>query len=264
MDIIPELTDPERRLIFYQIITSLILIGVIIAISIRKKLNLERRILTAAWRGFFQLTILSLVLVYIFSVSFVIFQFLILGVMIYFGAQTASKRLRKVPNVFRIELISISIAVYTIMIIITILGAIPLDSPEIWIPIGGMATGNSMNISFLTIKGIKNEITNRKDEVETALSLGLPPNAVLEELKIISSAMRMGITPNMNNLRTLGLVFIPGLMTGLLIGGESPIVAAIYQIMIFFVIISTGLIASFIGSTLIVNELFNKETHSLV
>lgn len=264
MDLLPELTDSEIWLIFYQILTSIALIGVIIVISIRKKLKLERSIITAAWRGFTQLIILSLVLIYIFSVSFIIFQFLILGVMIYFGSQTASKRLKKIPKVFRIELISLSISVFTIMIIITILGAIPIDSPQIWIPIGGMATGNSMNISFLTINRIKSELTNRRDEVETALSLGLPPNAVLEELKIISSAMRMGITPNMNNLRTLGLVFIPGLMTGLLIGGVSPIVAAVYQVMIFFVIISTGLIASFIASTLIVNELFNKKTQSLI
>ena len=126
-----------------------------------------------------------------------------------------------------------------------------------------MATGNAMNISYLTINSIKNEIENRKDEVETALSLGLTPNAVLDELEIISNSMRMGVTPNMNNLRTLGLVFIPGLMTGLLIGGISPFIAAVYQVMIFFVIISTGLIASFIASTLIIREMFNKKHKGL-
>ncbi|MHA2031170.1 MAG: ABC transporter permease [Candidatus Kariarchaeaceae archaeon] len=264
MGIIPELTGSEKTLIFWQLFTSLFLIGVIIAISYRKKLTLEKRIVTAAARGFIQLLILALILAYIFSVSFVIFQFLILGVMILFGAQTAAKRLSGVNNVFRVEIVSLTIAVYSIMIIITILKAIPIDSPEIWIPIGGMATGNSMNISYLTINRIKTEIDNRKNEVETALSLGLTPAAVLEELDIISSGMRLGITPNMNNLRTLGLVFIPGLMTGLLIGGISPIVAAVYQVMIFFVIISTGLVASFIASYLIIKELFNMRNQCLI
>lgn len=264
MGVLPDLTDSEWSLIIFQIITSLFLIGVIIAVSYLKRLALEKRIITAAIRGFTQLIILASVLAYIFSVSFIIFQFLILGVMITFGAQTASKRLGKINNVFKVELISLTIAVYSIMILITVMRAISIKDPEIWIPIGGMATGNAMNISYLTINMIKNEIENRKDEVETALSLGLTPNAVLEQLDIISNSMRMGVTPNMNNLRTLGLVFIPGLMTGLLIGGISPFVAVVYQVMIFFVIISTGLIASFIASTLIIREMFNKETQSLV
>lgn len=263
MNFPPDLTGPEKELIFWQLFTSVFLIGLIIAISYRKKLTLEKRILTAAGRGFIQLLILALILAYIFSVSFVIFQFLILGVMIIFGAQTASRRLSEINNVYKVEIVSLTIAVYSIMIIITILQAIPIDAPEIWIPIGGMAAGNSMNISYLTINQIKNEIDNRKDEVETALSLGLTPTAVLEELNIISKGMRLGVTPNMNNLRTLGLVFIPGLMTGLLIGGISPIVAAVYQVMIFFVIISTGLIAAFIASNLIIKELFNMQNQSL-
>ncbi len=66
----------------------------------------------------------------------------------------------------------------------------------------------------------------------------------------------------MNNLRTLGLVFIPGLMTGLLIGGINPVTAAIYQIMIFFVIIAGGLIASIVASKLFIDELFDKETQN--
>jgi putative ABC transport system permease protein len=264
LDVLPDLSSSEKRLIVYQIITSIVLIGVIIIISIQKRLKLEKRLVTAALRGFIQLMILATILVYIFSVDLIIFQFLILGVMILFGAQTASKRLSSIQNVFRVELISLSIAVYSVMITITLLKAITISNPEIWIPIGGMAAGNSMNISYLTINRIKSEIENRKDEVETALSLGLTPNAVLKELDIISTGMRLGVTPNMNNLRTLGLVFIPGLMTGLLIGGISPIVAAVYQVMIFFVIISTGLIAAFIASYLIIKELFDMKNQSLI
>ena len=74
----------------------------------------------------------------------------------------------------------------------------------------------------------------------------------------------MGVTPNMNNLRTLGLVFIPGLMTGLLIGGIDPLVAAVYQVMIFFVIIAGGLLAAFISSRLIIDQFFDPITQSIV
>ena len=184
--------------------------------------------------------------------------------MIFFGAQAASKRLSEIEGVFKVELIALTSSVYSIMLLITFIGAIPIDNPAIWIPIGGMATGNAMNISYLTINRIKGEIDNRKEQIEAALSMGLTPYDAMDELKVISKALKMGITPNMNNLRTLGLVFIPGLMTGMLIGGINPVVAAIYQVFIFFVIIAGGLITSVIASKLIISHIFDMENQSLL
>lgn len=238
--------------------------GLILYLSQRSILKIERRILTAGLRGFIQLLLLSMILAYIFSIKSIILQILILGIMITFGAKTASDRLDKIQGVFRIELISLSIAVYSIMGLISLIGAIPIDDPKIWIPIGGMAAGNGMNISNLTLNRIRGDLINRKDQIEASLSLGLSPMESLNELQIISKAMVMGVTPNMNNLRTLGLVFIPGLMTGLLIGGIDPLVAAVYQVMIFFVIIAGGLLAAFIASKLIINQLFDPITQSII
>lgn len=238
--------------------------GLILYLSQRSILKIERRILTAGLRGFIQLLLLSMILAYIFSIKSIILQILILGIMITFGAKTASDRLDKIQGVFRIELISLSIAVYSIMGLISLIGAIPIDDPKIWIPIGGMAAGNGMNISYLTLNRIRDDLINRKDQIEASLSLGLSPMESLNELQIISKAMVMGVTPNMNNLRTLGLVFIPGLMTGLLIGGIDPLVAAVYQVMIFFVIIAGGLLAAFIASKLIINQLFDPITQSII
>lgn len=238
--------------------------GLILYLSQRSILKIERRILTAGIRGFIQLLLLSMILAYIFSIKSIILQILILGIMITFGAKTASDRLDKIQGVFRIELISLSIAVYSIMGLISLIGAIPIDDPKIWIPIGGMAAGNGMNISNLTLNRIRGDLINRKDQIEASLSLGLSPMESLNELQIISKAMVMGVTPNMNNLRTLGLVFIPGLMTGLLIGGIDPLVAAVYQVMIFFVIIAGGLLAAFIASKLIINQLFDPITQSII
>ena len=83
------------------------------------------------------------------------------------------KRLSEIEGVFKVELIALTSSVYSIMLLITFIGAIPIDNPAIWIPIGGMATGNAMNISYLTINRIKGEIDNRKEQIEAALSMGL-------------------------------------------------------------------------------------------
>ena len=253
----------ELNLILLQVMASVVLLALILFLSNKIQLNIGKQMITAGIRGLIQLILLSLILSYIFSARSILLQLLILGFMISFGAKTASDRMDRIPGVFRLELISLSIAVYTTMGLVSLIGAIPIDDPKIWIPIGGMATGNAMNISYLTINRIHNDLINRKDQIEASLSLGLTPAASLSRLQISSGAMVMAVTPNMNNLRTLGLVFIPGLMTGLLIGGIDPLVAAVYQVMIFFVIIGGGLLAAFISSRLIVYQLFDPKTHSI-
>jgi putative ABC transport system permease protein len=247
-----------------RLLASMVLLGIILIVSNQRKLDLRNRIFTAGLRGLIQLLTLSVILVYVFSLTSIIYQFLILGFMIFFGAQAASKRLSEIDGVFNVEIIAISISVYSIMLIITLIGAIPIDNPAIWIPIGGMATGNAMNISYLTLNRIKGEIDNRREQIEAALSLGLTPFDTMDQLKVMSKGLKMGITPSMNNLRTLGLVFIPGLMTGMLIGGINPIVAAIYQVFIFFVLIAAGLITSVIASKLIISHIFDMENQSLI
>ena len=78
------------------------------------------------------------------------------------------------------------------------------------------------------------------------------------KLDIIQTGLRVSIIPGLNNLRTLGLVVIPGLMTGMLIGGIHPIAAAFYQVLIYFLIIASGLMAGTIASNLTIRNLFHK------
>lgn len=248
--------DPLLLEVLPKIGTSFFLLAIIIFISGYQHLGISKQMITAALRGGLQLGLLSSVLVIIFSTRSILLEFLILGVMVFFGAYTASQRLEDLPHVFRIELVALSVSVFGVMVTISLTGAIPINEPAIWIPIGGMAAGNSMNISYLTLNRIKAELDNRKEEVEAALCLGLTPDDVLSKLDIYKKSLSLGVTPSMNNLRTLGLVFIPGLMTGLLIGGTNPYVAAVYQVMIFFIIIASGLLASLISSRLLVNYLF--------
>ncbi len=248
----------------FRLLGSLIFLTVIFAISYWKGLKLTRTIIYSLIRGMVQLFLLASIFVYLFSLEHIAPLFGVLTVMILFGALTASRRISDVPNIFKIELISLGISVYSLMIVVSILGIIPIDNQSFWIPIGGMIAGNCMNISFLAINRIKDDVYARKGMIEAALSLGAGPQEALMRLDVIPNSLRVSVIPVINNLRTLGLVVIPGLMTGLLIGGVDPIAAAFYQVLIYVLIIAGGLMAGTIGSILTVQNLFHKEDECLI
>ena len=121
----------------------------------------------------------------------------------------------------------------------------------------------SMIFMDLTINRILGEIKNRRNQIESALSLGINPVTILKDFKIIPISIENGITPTINNLKTLGLVFISGLMSGMIIAGISPINAAFYKIIIFFLLLLAGLLASIFSSYFIVNKIFDKDSESI-
>ena len=241
---------------------SLIFLVVILLIVYYQRMKMERFIITSALRGFFQLLILASVLAYVFSIENGLLIYTILAIMAWFSAQTASKRLPQIPNLLRTLLVIQIFTIYLTMTLLIILQILPYSAAYI-IPIGGMVAGNSMNISYLTLDRLTSELQNRRNEVESALALGASPTYVLKHLDFISQAMRNSITPVTNNLRTLGIVAIPGLMSGMIIGGINPIIAAFYQVLIFFLIIFAGLISGGLSAYFSLPKIFDMKNYRL-
>ena len=258
INITPEIYDA-----FGRFLLSLILFACILLLITWKKLRVRKVIIVSAIRGFIQLLILASVIAIVFSLKDFAFLFILLFIMIIFGAHTAAGRVAEIPNVMKILLVSLIIGVYSVMLSTLVLGVLPLQG-EYFIPIGGMVTGNAMNISYLTLNRITGELKNKKGQIEAALCLGASPSQAVDHLDILPVALRTGITPSMNTLKTLGLVTIPGLMSGMIIGGINPIAAAFYQVFIFFLIILAGLISAIIASILVIQQLFVPQDDRLI
>ncbi len=241
-----------------QFLISLFFLLLIVIIIKWKEVGIEKYITSSAIRGFLQLLILSTVLIYIFTIQIGVFVFLFLLPMIWFSARTAAGRLQMVAGIYKTQLLSQSVAIFLVMGIAVLLQIIPM-TPEFVIPIGGMVAGNSMNISYLAVNRTVSEVKIQDKRIESALALGATPSEILSKFGIIRNAIEASITPNVNNLRTLGIVAIPGLMSGMIIGGVNPIVAGFYQVLIFFLIISGGLISALITLKYSVIEMFDKD-----
>jgi putative ABC transport system permease protein len=91
--------------------------------------------------------------------------------------------------------------------------------------------------------------------LETALALGASPYQATE--LTIRESIESGMLPNPNRYASLGIVSIPGLMSGMIIGGENPVVAALYQVMVFIMIFLAAVIVGSIVSRLFLKEMFN-------
>ena len=138
----------------------------------------------------------------------------------------------------------------------------PWYTPQYFIPLGGMIISNSMNAITISLDRLFSDLRKQRDEVELALCLG----ATFQEATgtILRESIRAGMIPSINSMMTVGLASIPGMMTGQILSGVSPLVAVRYQIMVMCMLFSSsGISASFflilIKSQLVVLAKDNSE-----
>jgi putative ABC transport system permease protein len=252
--VVGSLYDPVTGMI--RLGLGLILLIIVFALSRWKKLDIERDLGIAAIRGFCQLMLLSIIITAIFDLNDLFLVLLVLVIMATAGGYTSARRAKGIPKMFSITLTSILIGSSTALAILILIGLIPLQ-PEFLIPLGGMAIGNSMIGCSLTINRLKSEFKNNRNKVETALALGATSEQAGEPY--FRASVKAALIPTIDNLKTLGIIFIPGAMTGMLIAGADVIWAAEYQIAVFLMIMSSKSIAIIILSILIKNRLFTEE-----
>jgi len=115
-----------------------------------------------------------------------------------------------------------------------VIGLEPWYDPRYLIPLAGMIIGNSMTGASLAVERLAAEFRERRDEIETGLCLGGSIQMVSETA--VSSAFRAALIPSVNAMAAMGLVFLPGMMTGQILSGTEPLIAVKYQIAIMCVI----------------------------
>jgi putative ABC transport system permease protein len=161
--------------------------------------------------------------------------------MIIVSGYTSAKRAGKMPKAYLITTPSILIGATVALTVLALSRAMPMQ-PQFIIPLTGMAFGNAMAICSISLERLLREIKLNQTAIETRLSLGANGKQALDEYSRFT--IRASLIPNIDSLKTLGFIFIPGAMSGLLIAGTDPLVAAEYQIIVYLMIIGGGLITS--------------------
>ena len=209
--------------------------------SLYLKLRLEKDILVGTIRTFIQLFLLGYILKYVFALNSPFFILILFLFMIYNGATIISGRVKEkripyfIPVLITMVLSYMIINIFVMSIIIQVK---PWYNPVYFIPIGGMIIGNSMNALAISISIWFESVKKERDRIELYLSLGATHvESTSENFKY---SIKAGMIPSINALMSVGIVSIPGMMTGQILAGTDPLIAIKYQIVIMLL---------FVGST---------------
>ncbi|ABO50332.1 conserved hypothetical protein 245 [Desulforamulus reducens MI-1] len=243
-----------------QLAFSVVLIMITGGIASFLKLGLLKSLLWGTVRTFVQLTLVGYALTYIFAINKLWLVVGIITFMCYFAARAAVKRTPNVPNYpTTLAFLSLSASTYLVGSFVTglIIAPDPWYSARIAIPIFGMILGNSMNGIALSLDRLYGEVRARSGEIEALLTFGATPwEAVRSSVR---EAIRAGMTPTINSLMVVGLVSLPGMMTGQILGGADPREAVRYQIVVMLMIATAVAIGCLIMVGLSYKKLFTSD-----
>lgn len=237
------------------------LILITLFFSYWQKLKLEKDILIGVVRAVVQLALVGYILDYIFGCENPLFTSLLVLFMIFNGAFNAHKRGRMIQNGLAISFLSIAAGTIITLLILVLAHTIRYQPYQI-IPISGMIIGNAMVALGLCYKQLAANFKDKAPEVESKLALGA--DILPASIEIIRDAIKTGMVPTIDSAKTLGIVSLPGMMTGLILAGASPIEAIKYQIMVTFMLLSATSIASFIACYLSYKSFFNERKQLIV
>ena len=224
---------------------SLLLLSMGLAHLLRA--NQGRELFWAGLRMFVQLLLVGYVLHLVFALETPVPVLLILMVMIGFAVQTIGARVKtRMPHFYRIvgTAILFGCGGMTFFFCTLVIGLDPWYDPRYLIPLAGMVIGNSMTGASLAAERLGAEFKERREEIETALSLGGSVQSA--SAPAVSSAFRAALIPSVNAMAAMGLVFLPGMMTGQILSGTEPMIAVKYQIAIMCVITGSVAVTTFL------------------
>lgn len=208
---------------------------VALGLSLWQELRLERDLLIGSLRAALQLLAMGYLLGWIFALKEWPYVLLMLGLMIGVAAQNALKRGGHLPGLWWRVLVAIAGAEAFTFIVLLVFRIVP-SSPRFVIPLSGMIIGNSMIAAALLLNQLRQGVADRRAEILVSLSLGATARQAISP--VLRRSIRSALIPTVDNLKTVGLVQLPGMMTGLIVGGTSPAMAVRYQILIMYALTS--------------------------
>ncbi|ALP90625.1 MULTISPECIES: ABC transporter permease [Clostridium] len=238
-----------------SLILSSVLIGIPVFISYKEKLSMEKDILISIVRAIIQLVIAGYLLEFFFEVDNKFITVILLLIMIINASYNAGKKFGKLKKAVFISCIAMIIGTGVTLSVLILSGSLEFKPQDI-IPTGGMIVSNSMVAIGLAYRNLNNEFNDKKMEVEIKLALGADIREASHD--ILKESIKTGLVPVIDSAKTLGIVSLPGMMTGLILGGASPIVAIKYQIMVTFMILSSAAISTLICVYMGYKSFFNK------
>lgn len=211
-----------------------------VALSLGLRLGLARTLLIASVRMVLQLSLLGMILTWIFARQSLPEVLLLMTIMTLAAGSTAVSRVKHAyRGMYRDGLLAIAVSAWlmTAFMVGLVKRPEPWYLPQLMIPLLGMILGNGISGIALALDRFLDQVQQQRDRIEGLLLLGATRWEATQD--IFRDCLRTGLMPTTNAMMAAGLVSLPGMMTGQLLGGGSPQQAVNYQIAILFLILTS-------------------------
>ena len=237
------------------------LVAVALAISVRLRLRLERELVVSVVRGFVQLLIVGAALAIVIDPdTSLLWSWSWVAGIVVFAAATNKRRAPAVPGLFWIALAANGVTAVVGFAVAFGLGIFPVEGRTL-VPVAGMLVGNAMKSGIVVAERLVEALSDGRPEVEARLALGQPWTAASRP--IVRSALRLALSPQIENTKALGIVFLPGAMTGLILAGVEPLDAVLVQAVVMFLVLGAEATTVTVVGLGVVRRLFTAD-HRLV
>ncbi|KJH73617.1 ABC transporter permease [Aliterella atlantica] len=243
----------------WDLALALGMMAIAIGLSAWERLGLEWTLALATCRTLLQLLVVGYILAFVFALNNPWAVLAILLVMLTIAAIVARNRIgKKIPQVLPLVWGSIFISTVLTLGYTTILVIQPPNwyEPQYLIPLAGIVLGNSMNGAAIAGERLASIINSSQLEIETHLSLGATPQQAVSQYR--KDAIKAGLIPTINSMMVVGIVTLPGIITGQLLSGVDPLAAASYQILIMFMLAFTNIVTTILVTQGLYRQFFNS------
>ncbi len=242
---------------------DLVLAGLLVlvagVVSALLRLKLEKRLLVASVRTVVQLLLIGYLLKWVFGIDSLLLVLGLAMLMIVVASRAAVTRpSRTFAGVSWLAFLSLTVTglITTVTVTGLIVGVEPWWRPQYMIPLLGMILGNGLTGISLSLDLLLESLAEKREEVEMELALGA--SAWEASRGPMANAVRRGMIPIINTMMVVGIVALPGMMTGQILSGTDPLDAVKYQMVVMFMIAGATSLGC-MGITLLAGRrLFNR------
>ncbi len=246
----------------WDLLLASTLVLVAVATSLALQLGVARRLLIGAVRTVVQLVLIGLVLEEIFALerAWVVVALLV-AMLLFAGREVVARTDRRYRGVWLDAVLTMAVVGAGIGSVVTqvVVGADPWYEPRYTIPLVGMILGNTLNGVSLCLERVLDHLSSRRAEVELRLAYGAARREALRTP--IAAAVRAGLVPIVNSMAAVGVVFIPGMMSGQILAGADPLQAVAYQITVMFMLAASNALGAALIAHLAAYRMLSEEGH---
>ena len=219
---------------------------VVVFLARTRGISLVGDLLIAMLRGLAQIVAVGSILLLLLRGPGWTSIFLLSGMIVAAGA-TSARRAKGMPGAFQVSTWAIACGAGSVIAVMALLGV--MDTPiTALVPVGSMVIANAMNTNGLVLNRFRSDVLAHVGEIESALALGA--DAASSVAPYVQVSFEASLIPAIDSLRSLGIVWIPGLMAGMMLSGARPVYAAIYQFVVLSMIFAASGLTSLVSTLL--------------